>query len=376
MSEQSLKESLEAAFDGDTESVDRGAVEEAAGVVEETVAENEGSTEETETASAGESLPDEGDTSTVDSGAEEESREGDEGAGAEGRAEGEEEPEKEEKAELAAPYGWKPAMREKYWGELPDEVKAEVIRREVDIAKGMEIAKGARDLEKEFNSRVAPYAAEIASRGVQPMDAFENYLATAHNLRHANAPEKAALIAGIIQQYGVDVEQLDGILTKQIQGAPASGEGNPDVVAAINKALAPVNQFMSSYQNQQVTQAETQQTTINDEIAAFKGKPENEFYMDVKEDMANLLEAAAMRSQNMTLQEAYDRAILLHSDIAQIVSERRLQSEARKKDEAAKAAKAKSVGVVSTSPDPGREATKSTSLRGALEASFDANAMD
>jgi hypothetical protein len=374
MSEQSLKESLEAAFDGDTESVDRGAVEEAAGVVEETVAENEGSTEETETASAGESLPDEGDTSTVDAGAEGESREGDEETVVEAKSE--DELAKEEKTELAAPYGWKPTMREKYWSGLPDEVKAEVIRREVDIAKGMEIAKGARDLEKEFNSKVEPYRAEIASRGVQPMDAFENYLATAHNLRHATAPEKAALVAGIIQQYGVDVEQLDGILTKQIQGAPPGAGAGTGVVEAINKALAPVNQFMSSYQNQQVTQAETQQININEEIAAFKEKPENEFYMDVKGDMANLLEAAAMRSQNMTLQEAYDRAILLHSDIAQIVSERKLQSEAQKKDEAAKAAKAKSVGVVSTSPDAGRAAAKSTSLRGALEASFDANAMD
>jgi hypothetical protein len=375
MNEQSLKESLEAAFDGDTESIDRGAVEEAAGVVEETVAEDEVSTEETETASAEETSSDEGDASTVDAGTETAAREGDESTVTEEKP-AEEEPAKEEKAELAAPYGWKPAMREKYWSELPDEVKSEVIRREVDIAKGMEIAKGARDLEKEFNSKVDPYRAEIASRGVQPMDAFENYLMTAHNLRHANAPEKAALVAGIIQQYGVDVSQLDDILTKQIQSGPAPAGAGTDVVDAINKALAPVNQFMSSYQNQQVTQAETQQHNIKDEIAAFKEKPENEFYMDVKDDMANLLEAAAMRSQNMTLQEAYDRAILLHSDIAEIVSERKLQSEARKKDEAAKAAKAKSVGVVSTSPDSGREAARATSLRGALEASFDADAMD
>jgi hypothetical protein len=364
---------LEAAFDGDNESVDRGAVEEAAGVVEEPTVDEPAPVEE-EAAPEG----DDGDASTVDAGAEGATREGDEGAGTEEKPEGEEKPEKEEKTELAAPYGWKPAMREKYWSELPDEVKAEVIRREVDIAKGMDLAKSARDLEKEFNSKVEPYRTEIASRGVQPMDAFENYLATAHNLRHASAPEKAALIAGIIQQYGVDVEQLDGILTKQIQSGPAPAGAGTDVVAAINKALAPVNEFMSSYQNQQVTQAETQQTDINAEIAAFKAEPANEFYMDVKDDMANLLEAAAMRSQNMTLQEAYDRAILLHSDIAQIVSERKLQSEAQKKDEAAKAAKAKSVGVVSTSPDSttGRGAAQATSLRGALEASFDASAMD
>jgi hypothetical protein len=371
-----LKESLEEAFDGDTESVDRGAVEETAGVVEETLGENV--PDKGDATGSEVSAEVEGDESTVDTGAEGAAPESDESTSTEESA-GSETTDGEvvESDGLSAPYGWKPAMREKYWKELPEEVKAEVIRREVDIAKGMELANGARELEKEFNAKVEPYRAEIASRGVQPMDAFENYLMTAHNLRHANAPEKAALVAGIIQQYGVDVGQLDDILTKQIQSAPASGGTNSDVVNAINKALAPVNQFMSTYQNQQVQSAEQTQASIQDEIKEFQAKPENEFYMDVKGDMANLLEAAAMRSQNMTLQEAYDRAILLHSDIAKIVSERKLQSEAQKRDEAAKAAKAKSVGVESTSPDSGRESTnRTTSLRGALEASFDASAID
>lgn len=274
---------------------------------------------------------------------------------------------------LKPPSSWKPGMREKF-SALPEDVQGEIIRREVDIAKGMEIAAESRRFKQQFDTHVAPYAAEIASRGVSAMDAFDNYLQTAYALRHAPAQEKASLVAGMIQQYGIDIATLDQVLTNQIENPAAAGGGNgvdPSVAAAVNQALQPYQQMFSNIQQREMRSAEQVQTDVSSEIATFKADAKNDFFEDVKVEMGNFLEAAAMRNQQMTLQEAYDRAILLRPDLAEIVAQRKLQTQAEAKSSAAATARGKAVGITGTSPDVGSGRSQPASLRGAIEAAFD-----
>ena len=195
MPAESLKESLEAAFDEDpnvTDSVDTPPVDETPPVVDESVVDEPKSTEAAPT--EGEPAPDGDERTAVEAAGKEEG---------EGK-EGEEVP---VAVGLKPPSSWKPSMRDKFLT-LPEDVQREVLRREVDISKGMEIAAESRKFKQEFDTHVAPYAAEIASRGVSAMDAFDNYLQTAYALRHAPMQEKASLVAGLINQYGVDVGTL------------------------------------------------------------------------------------------------------------------------------------------------------------------------
>lgn len=264
-------------------------------------------------------------------------------------------------------------MREKF-KDLPADVQGEILRREVDMSRGMEIVAEARKFKQEFDNKVAPYQAEMASRGVTAMDAFDNYLSTAYKLRHAPPAEKAALVGGLIQQYGVSVEMLDQVLVNQQNLGPGNGAapmGDPNVTYAVQQAMAPYQQFMDSIQQNQLQSAEQMQTDIRSEITAFSQDANNEFYEDVKLEMATFLEAAAQRNQNMTLQEAYDRAILLRPDLAELVAQRKLQSEADARNAAAAAAKAKAVGVQGASPDTGAGRSQPASLRGAIEAAMD-----
>lgn len=361
---ESLKESLEAAYDEDTSNSEPDTVvEETPPVVDQSVVDDPPSSEESEARS------EEGEPPSDESAGEPPVTEQEE-------SEVQEEIQEEVQAAtgLKPPPGWKPAMREKF-KELPSDVQGEIIRREVDIAKGMEIASEARKFKQQFDQHVAPYAAEIASRGVTAMDAFDNYLSTAYALRHAPPMEKASLVAGMIQQYGVDIGSLDKILTQQIEN-PGAGSGNgvdPNVAAAVSQALKPYQQMFDSVQQNQIRTAEQTQVEVRSEIDVFQAKPENEFFQDVKADMATLLEAAAMRNTQMTLQEAYDRAILLRPDLAEIVARRKLQSEAEAKDEAAKVARAKAVGVQGGSPDTAGVHAQPRSLRGAIEAAIDSN---
>lgn len=365
---ESLRENLEAAFDEDSESSESEAqpvVDESPPVVEEPVVDEAPS----------EGAPPEGGESEGEAA----------GEAASDDSAGEQEEVKEEsvvqpdeaqapvQTGLKAPFGWKPAMREKFHT-LDEDVQREVLRREVDIAKGMEIAADARRFKEEFDKHVAPYQAEIASRGVTPMDAFDNYLQTAYKLRHAPPAEKAELVAGLIQQYGVDVNALDTSLTRMIEQGGVPGNGampDPNVAAAVQQAMAPYQQMLEAQQQNVIRTAEQTQVEVRSEIQEFQAKPENEFFDDVKMEMASFLEAAAMRNQQMTLQEAYDRAILLRPDLAEIVSQRKLQNEAQARDQAAKDARAKAVGVAGGSPDAGGNSAQPKSLRGAIEAAFE-----
>jgi hypothetical protein len=364
---ESLKESLEAAFDedvGSSEVVDTPPVDEISPVVDEPVVDKPASTEEPP-----------GGEGVVDEGAGSPARESDESADIaakqeESKGESQEEP---PATRLKPPASWKPAMREKF-SALPDDIQGEILRREVDMSRGMELIADARRFKQDFENKVAPYQAEFASRNVSAMDAFDNYLSTAYKLRHAPPQEKAALVGGLINQYGVSIEMLDQVLVNQQQApGPTNGapQGDPNVTYAVQQALAPYQQFMNGMQQQQIQSVEQTQTEIRDEITTFSQDTANEYYEDVKLEMATFLEAAAQRNQQMTLQEAYDRAILLRPELAEVVARRKLQNEAETRDKAAKAAQAKAVGVAGSSPDLGGGRAQPQSLRGAIEAAID-----
>lgn len=62
--------------------------------------------------------------------------------------------------------------------------------------------------------------------------------------------------------------------------------------------------------------------TANNEVDAFSKDAKNEFYRDVREDMADLLDLAAKRGYEMTLKDAYDRACAARPDIAGVIAAR------------------------------------------------------
>jgi hypothetical protein len=106
-------------------------------------------------------------------------------------------------------------------------------------------------------------------------------------------------------------------------------------------------------------------------IHEFGADPKNEFFDDVRMVMADFLDMAASRNQQMSLQEAYDRACALNPEIAQIMAHRRTSQGVRSNQRkiAQKAAAASSVTgrrVASGSDEKGDD----LSIRESLERSF------
>jgi len=270
---------------------------------------------------------------------------------------------------LKAPVSWRPQVREAF-GKLPPEVQEEVTRREQEINNGLREASEARRLHREFQETVTPYLAQIQAEGATPMQAFKSLLNTSHILRVGTPQQKALMAAQTITQFGIDINLLDQMLMQAVQGRAPQAD---PVYNAVQQQLAPVMEFMQQMKGATTQFQQHQESTLEQELTTFANDPKNEFYADVAGDIADILEMGAKAGRKITLQQAYDKAIMLHPDISEVVSKRALAAQAAQKSTAAKAARkaGASVGGGSLPQNEGKPAVKDNSRRAAIEAAIE-----
>jgi hypothetical protein len=226
-----------------------------------------------------------------------------------------------------APQSWKPAMREQFT-KLPAEMQQEILRRESETGRALSESAAARKFNSEFSQVIRPFEALIAGSGVHPLKAVQNLMSTAATLQTGTSVQKAGTIANIIRTYGVDIPTLDKMLAGQ---KPKENTGQLDEAAlqrAIDARLQnhPVITAQTRAQKQQEEQMQTQASQTAEEFAA---DPKNEYYEDLREDMADLLDMAANRGRLMSIQEAYDRAASAHPEISKLVAKKQAVERAK-----------------------------------------------
>lgn len=276
-----------------------------------------------------------------------------------------------------APASWKPEVRE-HWAQLPEGVRAEVARRESEVARTLQETAEARKTAEAVMKTIAPYEAFIKAENSSPLQAIDNLMSTAARLRTGTAPELAQMMAGLVKQFGVGrfgnqfIEALDSALAGQQPAySPQSMGGAPDQTALVQQAvqqqLAPVQQFMTQFQQFQANQqAQLQQQTAS-EVDQFLGQAE--FGRDVADEMADLLEAAHRKGQSMSLKQAYDKACYLNDSVRKVMQQRQASQAAQGKTQAAQRAKAAAVSVSGAAP-VGALNQQAVDVRSAIEAAI------
>lgn len=267
---------------------------------------------------------------------------------------------------LKAPVSWKPEVREA-WNALPPAAQQEVLRREREITQGLQMASDARKFQQEFQQVIAPYQAILAAENAHPLQAVSNLLQTAAALRTAPPMQRAQLVAQVVRQFGIDINMLDQALAGVVQGQPQQADPNAQY---FQQQLAPVMQFMNEVRGRQQMLQQQQVQTAEQEINAFVNDPQNEFINDVREDMAQLLDNAAALGRNMSLRDAYERAIMLHPTISQVVAQRKLAQQAQGKQAAARQAQQAAVSVSGNGAPSQQEIPVGDDIRSALVASM------
>jgi hypothetical protein len=221
------------------------------------------------------------------------------------------------------PKSWKQDVKA-HWASLPPEIKAEVLRREQDIFKGIEGYKAAAERAKAFDDVLAPHREVMEQHGVDPILLVRD-LASAHRVLSLGSPEqKAQAFEYLFKQYGFDPR------TSQPAAQPAAADDLTSRLAAIESRLE-----AGSRANAEARFREVSQT-----VADFaRDKPDFEA---VAGDVARLLRA----DKQLSLDEAYNQARRLNPQTFEtILATEREKARKEAEEQAAKARRAGAVNV-------------------------------
>lgn len=270
---------------------------------------------------------------------------------------------------LKAPQSWKPAVRELV-AKLPPEFRPiveESLRRERETSLALQQRAEADKTAGMFTDAVRPYETLIRASGQQPHQYVGTLLQTAHNLLYGPAGAKPDLLADLIMQAGVPPDQLDRALvarmTGQRQAAP-QGQQQQFSDPRVDKLLQQLDAAKSERTTSQA--AEADQTA--EQFAAS-----HEFFEDVRDDMANILDVWAKGGKKQVTQaemeRAYELACNLNESVSTVLGGRKAASSVQTARAATAKAKAASSSI--RSQPTAAAAAQPAGRRAALEAAYE-----
>lgn len=256
-----------------------------------------------------------------------------------------------------APQSWKPAIREK-WAALPPEVQEEIARREGEVPKALEQAAEARRFQQAVTETLRPYEMLARAAGQHPVQYAAGLMQTAAALQTGAPPQRAAIVANIIRNFGVDVNQLAAELDRDPGQAQPQQHHQPpmDPRALIREEF---QRFAQENHERRAT-AEVEKFTSG---AEFANDP------TVRRRMAALITAEAEAGVELSLQDAYDQVVASHPEYRAVMEQRKAADAAKAQQASTQRVRAAASGIKSQ-PTAGAPA-QPQGLRAVLEAKYD-----
>lgn len=265
--------------------------------------------------------------------------------------------------EPKAPASWKPEAREK-WSTADPVIRQEVMRREHEMQTVLQDAAAARQFVTAFENVVRPYEMFMRAENASPLQSVQNLMQTAADLRVGTPQHKANLVAGIINNFGIDVGMLDSILAGQL------GQGGQQQQQQVLRDPR-VDMLLAQQQQALQQQAQQSEAATRSELEAFAADPKHEFYRDVAGTMADLVEIRAKQGQPVDLEKIYAQACQLDESVSTILATRAKATQANGNAQAVLRAKRAAVSVKGDSTLPGATVPNGDSIRASIEAAID-----
>lgn len=258
------------------------------------------------------------------------------------------------------PQSWKPHAREK-WASLPPEVQEEAVRIDKEVHRVLQESAASRKFYESFEKVLTPYKDIIQG---EPLAVVGNLFATAKQLQRGSPQDKATLVARIVQDFGVPLEALDAALS----GQPAQ-PGAQQAQAQANPAQyrdPRVDDLLSRLEQGKTARAQRQQQEVQREIEAFRA--EAEFFDDVRELAADLMEVSARRGVELSMRDAYNQAVRIHPEVSKVLAGRESAAAANAQQASTQRARV-AASSVKTEPTGGVSPVRSGSVLDDLQAS-------
>ena len=239
------------------------------------------------------------------------------------------------------------------WETLTPQHQQAVLRREREIDNTLRQTAEHRRFASEMQQVLTPYLPMIQAENSNPIQAVQAVMQTASVLRTAPPIQKAAAVADMVMQFGIDLQQLDTALAARYQGRQAPQDPMHPVMQALDQRLKPIQDFMGSFQQRQQQMHQQVQQEAEESLSEFLNNPQNEFASDVSDIMADMLELSAQRGQILSLQDAYNRATMLHPSVVKVIEGRRGAQSAAQQTAAARQARNAAVSIGGTGAPSG-----------------------
>lgn len=266
-----------------------------------------------------------------------------------------------------APVSWKPAAKAE-WAKLPMDVRQDVLRREKEMQQYISQNDHHRKFTEGFGKVVQPFMPLIQAQGSTPLQAVKNMMVTAAGLAQGNTEQKARIVAEIIGNYGIDIQTLDKILSGN-PPPPSSNRGNASVDPALLNMLQPIQGFMTEVQQAKQRNEERKQKEAEEAIEKASVKP---FFDDLSADIADVMEISAKRGIELTVDEAYEKALALNPEVSKLVASQRAQEQARLNGGTRLSQKRRIASTIAGAPNGGGDGkTIPKSRKEALEAAWE-----
>lgn len=227
-----------------------------------------------------------------------------------------------------APNTWNKEIVAK-WNTIPEDIQAEITKRESDFHRGIENYKVAANLGHSFHEIAKDYHDGLKSRGVDTLQLVRGVMEMEKQLATGTNDEKLQIFAKLAQDYGIlfneagDYEFQDNTI-KELRDKIASLESNQ----AHNTKLVETEQ----------------RNKIYTEIDAFKNDPANKHYAAVEHIMAKLISSGTASG----LKDAYEQAIYIEPKVRQLEIDR-IATEKSELDAKAKAEQVKKAKKLTSS---------------------------
>lgn len=228
--------------------------------------------------------------------------------------ESDEEEQSENETALKPPASWGPKAKAD-WKKVPAHLQAEITRRERDYSVGIQKNAESAKLGENIKNVLAPYASFMAAEGADEVEAVKNLAQHAGIMRMGTNLQKAQTVAQIISQYGVDIQMLDSMLAGE-----EVDESTHQINQVLEQRLKPIETML---QQGQQTAAQSIQAAQAREIDQFANDATNEFFEDVREQMADIIELKGQQGKDCTLKQAYDIAVSMNPEIQEILADRK-----------------------------------------------------
>ena len=267
------------------------------------------------------------------------------------------------------PASWRPETRE-HWQKLPPQVQQEVLKREAEITRGLQETTSQRQAVEAFKELMSPFMPIAMGRyGGDVTGMIRQHAQTEMQLLNGTQADVAKAITNAIQEYGVGrfgkgfIETLDGALV----GIEPQITPQEAIQRAVQQQMAPLQQaWQQATQNSQAQQAQA----AAHEVSGFAQNAE--FYDQVRNRMADMIETAAARGQGVTLEQAYVEACWSDPNVRGKLIERQGQMQAQQRTQAAQRARSAAVSVNGAPVPRPAMSTEGMDRRSAVSAAFDA----